>query len=315
MSAEDVAHGGGRHLRPEFGALPTDPQVSPAGILPRQQQNQLHERRIEASLGTGLTTIAPSTSYEFSMPSQHRCRCHQERRPALSRQEPGQCGQDQAISWCVAWPGNLAVQHRQLVAKDCNLDVLIVWSGTETDQPEDASYEEEDDGRGHVGHPGRLLIVAAQSRDPVLAPFRALGRLLSASSWMNVVPAREAGWRRSQCAYCRRHSAAFDKYGFWNPETGSQRLQNADAGFLVRARLARLANHLRMGLRIDCTLLSNCCHQSCSRIFPSTSLNSAAPRCASRAGNLGVPSAERKYHQGQRFLARSVDGPWRVAAS
>src|ERR1700704_863222 len=89
------------------------------------------------------------------MPAQQRRRRDQERRPALPRQEPGQRGQDQAISWCVAWPGNLAVKHRQLVAKDGNLDVLIVWFGTETDQPEDASYKEEDDGGGHAGHPGR----------------------------------------------------------------------------------------------------------------------------------------------------------------
>jgi hypothetical protein len=49
--------------------------------------------------------------------------------------------------------GNLAVQHSKLVAQDGDLDVLVVWLGTEADQPKDASYEEEHEDRGHAGHP------------------------------------------------------------------------------------------------------------------------------------------------------------------
>src|SRR5437870_3058963 len=41
MAAEDVAHRGSRHLHPELGALAADPQVAPAGILPRRPQHQL----------------------------------------------------------------------------------------------------------------------------------------------------------------------------------------------------------------------------------------------------------------------------------
>jgi hypothetical protein len=51
--------------------------------------------------------------------------------------------------------GNLAVKQRQLVAQDGDLDVLVVWFGTEADQSEDAPYKEEDDSRGHAGHLGR----------------------------------------------------------------------------------------------------------------------------------------------------------------
>src|SRR5438128_11343774 len=35
----------------------------------------------------------------------------------------------------VAWSGRMTVKHRQLVAKDGNLDVIGVWCGTEADQP------------------------------------------------------------------------------------------------------------------------------------------------------------------------------------
>ena len=92
------------------------------------------------------------------MPAQQRRRRDQEGGPALPRQEPGQRGQDQAIGRRVARPGNLAVQHRQLVAQDGDLDVLDVWFRTEAHQPETALYEEKDEGRGHPGRrPSRLL--------------------------------------------------------------------------------------------------------------------------------------------------------------
>jgi len=35
------------------------------------------------------------------------------------------------------------VNHCQLVAKNGDLDILVVWFGTEVDQPEDVSYKQE----------------------------------------------------------------------------------------------------------------------------------------------------------------------------
>src|SRR6267378_8360741 len=43
---------------------------------------------------------------------------------------------------------------RQLVAKNGDLDVLVVWFGTEADQPEDVVQRGNDRG-GHASHPGR----------------------------------------------------------------------------------------------------------------------------------------------------------------
>jgi hypothetical protein len=102
----------------------------------------------------GLTRVRPSTSHELLMPAQQRGRRHQERRPALPRQQPGQGGQDQAIGGGVPRAGNLAVQHSELVAQYGDLDVLVVVLGTQVDQPKDASYEEEQEGRGHASYPG-----------------------------------------------------------------------------------------------------------------------------------------------------------------
>jgi hypothetical protein len=41
--------------------------------------------------------------------------------------------------------GNLPVQHRQLVAQDGNLDILVVGLGTDADHSDDLPYNEEDD--------------------------------------------------------------------------------------------------------------------------------------------------------------------------
>jgi hypothetical protein len=60
-----------------------------------------------------------------------------------------------AYGACVAGVDNLAAQHRQLVAKNGDLDVLGAWFGTEADQPEDPPYNKEDEGGGHASHPGR----------------------------------------------------------------------------------------------------------------------------------------------------------------
>jgi hypothetical protein len=77
------------------------------------------------------------------------------------------------------------------MAQDGDLDILVVGLGTQVDQPEDASYEQEHEVRGHAGctswllrpaflylHPSghagyldRMPIVAAQSCDPVLVRF------------------------------------------------------------------------------------------------------------------------------------------------
>jgi hypothetical protein len=63
------------------------------------------------------------------------------------------------------------VQHRQLVAQDGNLDVLVVGFKTETPDGERAVRRER-----RWWRPCRsscqMPIVAAQSSDPVLAPFR-----------------------------------------------------------------------------------------------------------------------------------------------
>ena len=45
--------------------------------------------------------------------------------------------------------------HRQVVAHDSNLDVLVVGFRIETDQTENLPNNEEDDRGGHAGHPGR----------------------------------------------------------------------------------------------------------------------------------------------------------------
>jgi hypothetical protein len=41
------------------------------------------------------------------------------------------------------------------VAQDGDLDVLLIWFGTEADQTENVPYNEEDDRASHAGYPAR----------------------------------------------------------------------------------------------------------------------------------------------------------------
>jgi hypothetical protein len=71
--------------------------------------------------------------------------------------------------------GNLAVHHRQLVAKDVDLDVLVGWFGTEADQTQNMPYNEENDRGGYASHPGRcplwLLRAAILCLHPSVDPL------------------------------------------------------------------------------------------------------------------------------------------------
>ena len=160
-----------RHLYPELGALAANPQVTPARVLACQPQDQLHERRIEASLDSGLTSVGPSTSHEFTMPS-HQCRRgDQERRPTLPRQQPGQGRQDQAVSWSVAGAGNLAAApptggEGRRSRRPCRL----VW---DRGPPARGPFVQRGRPSWRPCRPSwQMPIVAAQSCDLVLAPFR-----------------------------------------------------------------------------------------------------------------------------------------------
>jgi hypothetical protein len=75
------------------------PQITPAGGFSLASRKIFfHEPRIEATLDARLTSIGPSMSHELPMPAQQRRWRHHNRPPALSRQQPGQRGLDQAIT-------------------------------------------------------------------------------------------------------------------------------------------------------------------------------------------------------------------------
>jgi len=59
------------------------------------------------------------------MPAKERLRADKEGRPARAREHPAQGSHEHPVAAAKAWPGRLALQHRELMAKDHDLDVVV----------------------------------------------------------------------------------------------------------------------------------------------------------------------------------------------
>jgi len=63
------------------------------------------------------------------VPAQQRLRAHDKRRPTRARQNPADRRHEQPISTAKARPADLAREHRELMAKDHDLDVVVQVAG------------------------------------------------------------------------------------------------------------------------------------------------------------------------------------------
>ena len=70
-------------------------------------------------------------------------RGHRWRRPPVPGQNPRQCGQDQSVARGELRPRHLTSQYRDLMAKDRDLDVLLIRCRTETQGSEDSPNDQE----------------------------------------------------------------------------------------------------------------------------------------------------------------------------
>jgi hypothetical protein len=80
-ATQDPPHRRRRHPHTELAALPHDPYVSPARILPRHPHHQLDDIVIQSAPAPSRGRIRPATSHQFAMPAQQRARRDRQRRP------------------------------------------------------------------------------------------------------------------------------------------------------------------------------------------------------------------------------------------
>jgi hypothetical protein len=80
---------------------------------------------------------------KLAVPAKKRRRCDEEARPPFTRQKPSERREQLAIGGGVAGPCHLAPQHRELMTKHSDIDVLLVRRRPESQEVEQSSDEQE----------------------------------------------------------------------------------------------------------------------------------------------------------------------------
>ncbi len=128
---EDLPDSRRRHLDTEHLQLAVHPPIAPARVLPHQAQNQQPDgadgRWTARPLGSGASGVP--TGNQVTVPTQHRVRPHQQPRPAqcTARQPVQQRRQQCPVRSGEPHPrpGQLALQHGDLMPQHQNLGVLL----------------------------------------------------------------------------------------------------------------------------------------------------------------------------------------------
>ena len=120
---EELAHRRGRDRNAQPAQLADDALVAPARILAGQAQHQLSDLAADRR-PTDATGIGPAAAHQPPMPAKQRRRCDDKRPPARSRQQPAGGSKEDSIGRPQPRPSNLTAQHRQLVAKHHDLQLL-----------------------------------------------------------------------------------------------------------------------------------------------------------------------------------------------
>jgi hypothetical protein len=128
---EHVAHQRGGDLNPELAQLADDPDVTPAGVLARQPQDQLAHLAVDRRPAGTPVRVGPVVGDEPSMPAQKRLRPHQERPPRATRQHPAERRENQPVPRRELRPPRLPPQNRQLVTQHEDLQFLRALAAPE----------------------------------------------------------------------------------------------------------------------------------------------------------------------------------------
>jgi hypothetical protein len=144
VSSKHIAHGGRREIDAELLQLADDAEIAPARILPRETKYEREDIGIERVRSDLVRTREPPVpADEFTVPAQQRCWCDEKSGPPLTRKKSSECRQYDAIGWGEPRSRYLATEDRELMTKDRDLDVLLVWGRSYSNQVKQLANEQE----------------------------------------------------------------------------------------------------------------------------------------------------------------------------
>jgi hypothetical protein len=150
-SVQELPHGARPDLDREPGQLSLHPSVAPGRVLLGQAEDQLSNPAVQRRTTRTPASIGPPSCDGVPVPSTHRLRAHEQGRPSFLGQEPIQRRQQSPIRRPVSRPGDVAVEHGELVSQDQQLDLVRAGAtAPRYDQFEEATQRPIEEGHHHA---------------------------------------------------------------------------------------------------------------------------------------------------------------------
>ena len=144
MSSKHVAHARRRENDAELPQLADDAEIASARVLPREPKDECDDLDIEPVRSDLVRTReSPMLANELTVPAQQCCWSDEEGGPTFAREESRERRQHGAISGGEPGTRHLAAEHSELMTKDCDLDVLLFRTWTDSNEAEQLSNEQE----------------------------------------------------------------------------------------------------------------------------------------------------------------------------
>jgi hypothetical protein len=129
VTSKNIANARRRDGDTELGALADDAEIAPPGILPRKAKHECHNVGIERVVRRSIAARkGPVPANELMLPAQQSRWRDEEGSPTLTRKQPCERRKHAAISRGEPRSYHLAAEHRELMTKDRDLDVLLLWA-------------------------------------------------------------------------------------------------------------------------------------------------------------------------------------------
>jgi hypothetical protein len=150
VTSKHVAYAGGRDGDAELGTLADDAEVAPPRVLSGETKDEGDDLSIEGVVSIlAVARERPVASDELAMPTQQGRGRDEERCPTFTREQAGERSKHGAIGDGEPGSCHLALQHRELETKNRDLYVLLIRFGSDADETQQLSNEQEYDRRGH----------------------------------------------------------------------------------------------------------------------------------------------------------------------
>ena len=109
---------------PQAQQFPLDALIAPAGVLPRQADDQLLDLLVERRPPRSTTRVGPCAGDQPPVPAQQGLGPDQEARPARPRQDTADGGEQGSVGRFELRSWSLAAEHGELMTQDKDLKVL-----------------------------------------------------------------------------------------------------------------------------------------------------------------------------------------------